>query len=115
MEWLRLVSNRNPALENRAHFFSAAAEAMRRILIDRARRKLSVRHGGGLERVDLDGQDYRCFVAAARNQPAMTGLDHPPGGVTDSTSAGPQVFASYSYNGVPALSTGSTIRQASST
>lgn len=56
--WLRLVGNQNPSFENRAHFFSAAAEAMRRILIDRARRKLAVRHGGGQERVDLDGQDF---------------------------------------------------------
>lgn len=55
--WLRLVGDKNPRFENRAHFFSAAAEAMRRILIDRARRKLTQRHGGGVERVDLDGQD----------------------------------------------------------
>ena len=55
--WLRLVASKNPKFENRAHFFSAAAEAMLRILIDRARHKLRVRHGGGLERVDLDGQD----------------------------------------------------------
>ena len=55
--WLRLMGARNPNFENRAHFFSAAAEAMRRILIDRARRKLTARHGGGFERVDLDGQD----------------------------------------------------------
>jgi len=54
--WLRLVGANNPKFENRAHFFSAAAEAMRRILIDRARRKLTQRHGGGLERVDVDGQ-----------------------------------------------------------
>ena len=55
--WLRLVGSQNPKFENRAHFFSAAAEAMRRILIDRARRKLRIRHGGSLERVDLEGQD----------------------------------------------------------
>jgi RNA polymerase sigma factor (TIGR02999 family) len=55
--WLRLVGSQNPKFENRAHFFSAAAEAMRRILIDRARRKLTERHGGGFERVDLEGQD----------------------------------------------------------
>jgi len=55
--WLRLVGGKNPKFENRAHFFSAAAEAMRRILIDRARRKLTQRHGGAFERVDLDGQD----------------------------------------------------------
>jgi RNA polymerase sigma factor (TIGR02999 family) len=55
--WLRLVGAKNPKFENRNHFFSAAAEAMRRILIDRARRKLTRRHGGGVQRVDLDGQD----------------------------------------------------------
>src|SRR5277367_6996500 len=55
--WLRLVGSQNPKFENRAHFFSAAAEAMRRILIDRARRKLRIRHGGGLERVDVEEQD----------------------------------------------------------
>jgi RNA polymerase sigma factor (TIGR02999 family) len=55
--WLRLVGAQNPKFENRAHFFSAAAEAMRRILIDRARRKLRIRHGGSLERVDVEGRD----------------------------------------------------------
>jgi RNA polymerase sigma factor (TIGR02999 family) len=52
--WLRLIGSSNRKFESRAHFFSAAAEAMRRILIDRARRKLTVRHGGQFERVDLD-------------------------------------------------------------
>lgn len=52
--WLRLVGNNQQAFENRAHFFSAAAEAMRRILIDRARRKLTVRHGGGYERAEAE-------------------------------------------------------------
>jgi RNA polymerase sigma factor (TIGR02999 family) len=61
--WLRLVASKNPRFENRAHFFSAAAEAMRRILIDRARRKLAMRHGGSLERVDLEGQDLAAPAA----------------------------------------------------
>jgi RNA polymerase sigma factor (TIGR02999 family) len=52
--WLRLVGEANPRFQNSAHFFAAAAEAMRRILIDRARRKRAVRHGGELQRVDLD-------------------------------------------------------------
>lgn len=55
--WLRLVGSTNPSFANRAYFFSAAAEAMRRILIDRARRKLTMRHGGGMVRVDLEDQD----------------------------------------------------------
>ena len=61
--WLRLAGPTNPKFENRAHFFAAAAEAMRRILIDRARRKLTQRHGGGYERVDLDGQDLAAPAA----------------------------------------------------
>ncbi len=52
--WLRLVGDKNPTLKNSTHFFSAAAEAMRHILIDRARRKQTQRHGGRLERVEFD-------------------------------------------------------------
>src|SRR5215470_8201124 len=55
--WLRLVGSEQHSFENRAHFFSAAAEAMRRILIDRARRRMTRRHGGGFQRVDLDECD----------------------------------------------------------
>jgi len=51
--WLRLVGNAEPKFVNRAHFFSAAAEAMRRILIDKACRKKAIRHGGNQERVDI--------------------------------------------------------------
>jgi RNA polymerase sigma factor (TIGR02999 family) len=52
--WLRLVANETPQFKNRAHFFAAAAEAMRRILIDRARHRRAIRHGGGLQRVELE-------------------------------------------------------------
>lgn len=52
--WLRLGGDSQPAWENRAHFFSAATEAMRRILIERTRRKGRLRRGGGNERVDLE-------------------------------------------------------------
>src|SRR5215470_5910618 len=55
--WLRLVAAKNPKFENRAHFFSAAAEAMRRILIDRARKRRTQRHGGNFARVDLEDQE----------------------------------------------------------
>jgi RNA polymerase sigma factor (TIGR02999 family) len=64
--WLRLVGSKSPKFENSAHFFSAAAEAMRHILIDNARRKLALRHGGEYERVDLDEQDLS--VPAADQQ-----------------------------------------------
>jgi RNA polymerase sigma factor (TIGR02999 family) len=51
--WLRLTGDENRHFEDRTHFFAAAAEAMRRILIERARRRHPVRHGGKLERVNL--------------------------------------------------------------
>jgi RNA polymerase sigma factor (TIGR02999 family) len=52
--WLRLVGNQTQDWNGRAHFFGAAAEAMRRILIENARRKAAVRHGGGQERLDIN-------------------------------------------------------------
>ena len=55
--WLRLVRSPDQTWQNRAHFFRTAAECMRRILIDRARRKQQIRHGGGQERVSLEGLD----------------------------------------------------------
>lgn len=58
--WLRLGGDQQPAWKNRSQFFFAAAEAMRRILIDRARRKRAVRHGGGLYREPLDGLEIAC-------------------------------------------------------
>ena len=55
--WLRLVGNEHPKFAGRGHFFAAAAEAMRRILIDRARSKRALRHGGGQVRVAIDQLD----------------------------------------------------------
>src|SRR5438105_13872367 len=55
--WLRLVGADCKCFENRAHFFAVAAEAMRRILIDSARRKAAQKRGPGLERVALDDLD----------------------------------------------------------
>jgi RNA polymerase sigma factor (TIGR02999 family) len=55
--WLRLAGSEKQSWRDRRHFFGAAAEAMRRILIDNARRKGRVRHGKGLVRVDLDQVD----------------------------------------------------------
>ena len=61
--YLRLVSQEpgvrgqeSQAWNSRGHFFAAAAEAMRRILVEQARRKKRDKHGGGLQRVDLDSQ-----------------------------------------------------------
>lgn len=67
--YLRLAGSGEHSWQSRAHFFAAAAEAMRHILIDRARRKRRVKHGGEWERVDLDaveiaaeGQDDKVLL-----------------------------------------------------
>lgn len=52
--WLRLGGESQPAWQNPAHFFAAASESMRRILVDRARRKQAQRHGGQWERASND-------------------------------------------------------------
>ena len=55
--WMRLIGGQDQTWENRAHFFGAAAEAMRRIMIERARRKSRIKHGGGQERVNIETTD----------------------------------------------------------
>lgn len=62
--YLRLVDvDHSQQWSGRGHFFAAAAEAMRRILVERARRKRSLKHGGEMQRVDLD-----VAIAAIENQ-----------------------------------------------
>ena len=55
--WLRLSGNGNQDWDGRGHFFAAAAEAMRRILVESARRKKRIKHGGDHRRVDLEDHD----------------------------------------------------------
>ena len=69
--WLRLVGNDNPQFANRAHFFAAAAEAMRRILIDTARRKKAIRHGGDQQRLDI----HELEIAAAGKDEEMLAVN----------------------------------------
>ena len=52
--WLQLGGSGDRNWQNRAHFFGAAADAMRRILIDKARRKARLKHGGGQSRLNID-------------------------------------------------------------
>ena len=52
--WLHLGGDQQPRWANRAHFFGAAAEAMRRILVDRSREKKALKRGGDLKRVDFE-------------------------------------------------------------
>ena len=60
--WLRLGGDAQPDWQNRAHFFAAAAEAMRRILIENARRRRALRHGGDVEKISAN---YTGFDVAA--------------------------------------------------
>jgi len=55
--WLRLIGAGQQHWNSRGHFFAAAAEAMRRILVERARQRAALKRGGGLKRVDLDNVD----------------------------------------------------------
>ena len=72
--YLRLVGTQDVARwQGRAHFFAAAAEAMRRILIDNARRKKAGKHGGGRVRVDLDNS--LAAVASPAESDELLALD----------------------------------------
>lgn len=64
--WLRLTSDDKRKWNDRTHFFAAAAEAMRRILVDNARRKHAQRRGGDPQRTDLP--DIACAVAQNEDQ-----------------------------------------------
>ena len=61
--WMRLGGSDAPSFQNRAHFFGAAAEAMRRILIEHARRRLAAKRGAGVEVVDLDALEISSPIA----------------------------------------------------
>jgi RNA polymerase sigma factor (TIGR02999 family) len=64
--WLRLTSDEKRKWNDRTHFFAAAAEAMRRILVDNARIKRAQRHGGGQQRVEMP--EIACPVAPNEDQ-----------------------------------------------
>jgi RNA polymerase sigma factor (TIGR02999 family) len=70
--WLRLGGDQPIAWRNRTHYFAAAAEAMRRILIDNARRKGALRHGGQARRVDFDPDSLE--LAAGMNDEQLLAL-----------------------------------------
>ena len=69
--WLKLSTGQPRTWKNRAHFFAAAAEAMRRILIDRARAKRAVRHGGDQRRTEIHEAD----LAAAQDDGTLLELN----------------------------------------
>ncbi|PWT89428.1 MAG: RNA polymerase subunit sigma, partial [Proteobacteria bacterium] len=69
--WLRLAGNQDQKWDSRAHFFGAAAEAMRRILIENARRKKALRHGGDQVRLDIQEVD----IAAPVKEDELLAID----------------------------------------
>jgi len=69
--WLRLGGRSDAKFANQAHFFAAAAEAMRRILVENARRKRRLKHGGGQRRVELNMLD----VAITSNDDHLLAVD----------------------------------------
>src|SRR6266478_2204187 len=69
--WLRLAADADQTWENRAHFFGAAAEAMRRILIENARRKKALRHGAGQAKFDVQELE----IAAPAPDDQMLAID----------------------------------------
>jgi RNA polymerase sigma factor (TIGR02999 family) len=69
--YLRLVGNADSRWDGRGHFFAAAAEAMRRILVESARRKQRVKHGGEMSRVELD----ESLLAAATDDERLLAID----------------------------------------
>lgn len=66
--YLKLMGQRNVDWQNRAHFFAIAAQLMRRILVDNARRELRPKHGGDVRKLELD-------EASAVASPGMDGVD----------------------------------------
>jgi len=76
--WLKLAGNNEAAWRDRQHFFRAAAEAMRQILIDRARRRLRFRHGQNPERADLDNIE----IATPAKEEILLQLDEALGELT---------------------------------
>lgn len=75
--WLRLGGEERNRWQSRKHYFSAIAEAMRHILVDRARRRQTKRHGGGWQRADLEPWDWEQIgpVATAANDRAILAVN----------------------------------------
>lgn len=69
--YLRLVGHEHNEWRERSHFFAMAATSMRRILVERARRKIAEKHGGGFERIELD----EAFVYSPQKSKDIVALD----------------------------------------
>ncbi len=74
--WLRLIGGKDQHWNSRGHFFGAAAEAMRRILVEVARRKSRLRHGGDAERVPVEEIEIAAAIPEDRLLQVNEALDH---------------------------------------
>jgi RNA polymerase sigma factor (TIGR02999 family) len=70
--WLRLGGDQQPRWRNRAHYFAAAAESMRRILVDNARRKRAIRHGGSLSKVSANATGFDVAAPTEEGETLLT-------------------------------------------
>jgi RNA polymerase sigma factor (TIGR02999 family) len=96
--WMRLVGPDGQAqFANRAHFFGAAAEAMRRILVDNARRKRRLKHGGALQRVDWTNLD----VALAEDDDAVLAVSEALDKLAEHDTIGAQLIKLRFFAGLP--------------
>ena len=97
--WLRLIGESDPPphWNSRGHFFAAAAEAMRRILVERARRKAAVVHGGGLQRLDLDQVD----IAAETDSDLLLLVDEALTGLAERNLTAAQLIKLRFFLGLP--------------
>jgi RNA polymerase sigma factor (TIGR02999 family) len=95
--WLRLVGGKQQFWNSRGHFFAAAAEAMRRILVERARRRSAEKHGGGLRRVDLDQVD----IAEEANSDVLLALDEALTALTGRDATAAQLIKLRFFAGLP--------------
>lgn len=95
--WLRLGGDRQPRWANRAHFFGAVAQAMRRILVDRARRKLRERHGGRLRRVAWEHLD----VASVADDEGVVAVHEALGRLAEHDPLGAKLIELRFFAGLP--------------
>jgi RNA polymerase sigma factor (TIGR02999 family) len=95
--YLRLVGDGPRTWENRGHFFAAAAEAMRRILVENARRKTREKHGGGLKRLDVGTLD----VAVSTDDETLLLVDEALEKLTAIDEVGARLIKLRFFTGIP--------------
>jgi RNA polymerase sigma factor (TIGR02999 family) len=93
--YLRLAPN-NPGWENRGHFFAAAAEAMRRILVDRARARKAAKRGGGAQRVEVELE----HIAAPVTDDELIDLDSVLDALSEQDSGAANVVRLHIFTGL---------------